>query len=282
MYHNYYWNIIIWHSHPERRIDKACARPLCFPHNPQHIFFSIFEKGQNRHQQDARKQSSLTEPGNRIKPAGRGRCTRFHFRGEGIVTGGDRDFAEYRRLQRNPLQDVHVPFDQAALGRDRCPESVRFQQFECMAGQLQLLFKRIVRVTHCTGPNHPLPHLAPQIVPDDAQCILLGAHPIEPLDLIAVTPAVTIDAPMATASVDVHIVVDSKPASRCLSAGDDRFSGDVFDHFSVFHRLRVGKYVSICCFACSRSGYRPASSPIFRQKSTICSIVQSARNFPSL
>ena len=32
----------------------------------------------------------------------------------------------------------------------------------------------------------------------------------------------------------------------CQSCGMHRFSGDVFDHFSVFHRLRVGKYVSIC------------------------------------
>ena len=109
------------------------------------------------------------------------------------------------------VQNVPVPDDQVALGRNGRPALVGVDQLQGVSGQLEGRLKGIVGVAHGPGSDEGGPDLPCQVVPQDAQGVCLGLHRIKVRVLIAGTAAVAVQAPVAAPPIDIHGVIRPEP-----------------------------------------------------------------------
>ncbi len=79
--------------------------------------------------------------------------------------------------------------------------------------------------------DDPCPPPGAQFPLQYIQRIFLGAHLVKIFDLIALAAAVAVNAAMAAAPVQIHIVVAAKPILLLTVAGKDGFCRDIFHHF---------------------------------------------------
>src|SRR5699024_9685888 len=78
----------------------------------------------------------------------------------------------------------------------------------------------VVRVAHGAQPHEAGAHLPRQLVPQQGQGVLLGPHPAEVPDAVAVAAAVAVDTAVGTAPVQVHRVVGAEPGRALVSDQD--------------------------------------------------------------
>ena len=99
-----------------------------------------------------------------------------------------------------------------------------------MPGKKQFLFIGIVRITHGSRGHDSSLYLAAQIVPDDPKRVLLSHDLVKFLDSIALGAAVAVDAAMAAALIDIHIIISAKPFPGLLHPCHDGLGGNIFYH----------------------------------------------------
>ena len=150
---------------------------------------------------------------------------RFNFAGERVIHRGNGQLAQNGRVLLDFPQNVDIAADQIAFGSDSGTETVSCQQFERVARELLGALERIVRITHCAGGDHARACFAAQVVADDAQRVLLGADCVKIIVAVAFRPAVAINAAMAAAAVDVHIIACAEPVCGAFGIGDNGFGG---------------------------------------------------------
>ena len=108
-------------------------------------------------------------------------------------------------------QNINIPGNKAAFGRDGHAAVVSVDQLQGVAGEPHFPFKGVVGVAHRPGGDEGGPGLPGQVVPEDAQGVRLGPHRVKPLDAVAVAAAVAVQAAVAAPPVDIHGVVSAEP-----------------------------------------------------------------------
>ena len=116
----------------------------------------------------------------------------LYFRRQSIVRSGDSELANHRGVALDGSEHLRVPEDQIAFGGDGHAAVIGIDELQCVAGELQLPLKGIVRVAHGPHGDERRAHLPGQIVPKNAQGIRLGPHLVKALYVVAIAAAVAV------------------------------------------------------------------------------------------
>ena len=115
------------------------------------------------------------------------------------------------------LKQVDVPYNQVAFRGSRRAEPIGVQQLQSVPGQQLGLLKGVVRIAHGAHSGKAGLYLPPQLIPQDAQGVLLSPHLVKALNAVAVAAAVAVDAPVAAPAVEVQRVVGAEPLGGFIS-----------------------------------------------------------------
>ena len=114
-------------------------------------------------------------------------------------------------MRRDLPQDIRIPGDERPFCGDGRAEAVSIQQLQRVARQLQLLFKRIVRVAHGACGHHAALRLGAKVVPYDGQRVRFYAHGIKILHAVTLAAAVAVKTAVAAAPVNIHRIPGAEP-----------------------------------------------------------------------
>ena len=179
----------------------------------QDVLLGVLDEGEHRHQQDTHRDARPGQRPHGLQPPGRAGRPGLQLGGQSVVCRGEGQLAQHRSAALDKPEQVDVPDHQIALGGQGDSETIGVQQGQRVPGELELPLKRVVGVAHGPHAYNTGAELAPEVVPQDGQGVLLDPHGIEVLHLIAVAPAVAVDTAVATAPVQIHGVVRAEPGA---------------------------------------------------------------------
>ena len=181
------------------------------------VLFGVIDKRQDRGQPDDRRDAYALHLLEHFDTAPGVADVRLQYPAQIVVIGRKRHLHHALRFPVDLRQQVDVPEDEVRLGLDRESEIVFENYLQAPPRQLQLFFTMHVRIRHRARADHALLPFGLQCSRQEFRRILLDLYVFERVrEMIARTPAVTVDAAVSTASVDVHSVL---PAA----AGQDPF-----------------------------------------------------------
>ena len=212
---------------------------------------------EHRHQQYTGGNAGAGQGAQSRKPAGGGGCKGVNLFGDRILCRCNGDMHRHRAKFLNLLQNRNIPHHQVGLCGDDNAKAIPVNFFQGAPCQLLVLFKEIVRVTHRAGMDDPCPPPGAQLPLQYIQRIFLGAHLIKIFDLIAFAAAVAVNAAMAAAPVQIHIVVAAKPILLLTVAGKDGFGRDIF-HTLLLYQVIEPRFSRLAVLEFSRDPIHPA------------------------
>ena len=158
--------------------------------------------------------------------------------GQRIVRRGHGQLAQHGRFPVDLAQHINIPADQVAFGRNRYAEAVSREQLEGVPRELFGALERVIRVAHRPCGHHTRAGLTAQVVPNDAQRVLLGVYRVEVIVAVTLRTAVAVDASVRAPAVDIHIVARSEPACPVFRICDNGLCRDRL-HSAPSCRIRV-------------------------------------------
>ena len=108
-------------------------------------------------------------------------------------------------------QQINIPCDQAPLGRDGHAKAIMVNELERFPGQALLSLKGIVGIAHGASSYHTFFLFTFKVTGDEPEGVLLFLYRVKICILVAFAAAVTINAAVAAAPVNIHAVFCSKP-----------------------------------------------------------------------
>ena len=191
--------------------DPPHARIGAVAQNGQDIALRVVDKRQDRRQPYDGRYPSFPHFLQDLDPALRAAYIWFNDPAQSLIVCGERHLNNAARTPVDLIQQVDVLQDPIRLRLYGRSKALTQNDLQALSGQSELLFTMHIRIRHGSGPDHASFSLCAQLPLQKLRSVALDLNIFEQMgELITAAPAVTVDAAVRTAAVQIHPIVFQK------------------------------------------------------------------------